>query len=65
MSKRNSNHEPIIAARGNGWHVSYDRQTRDYAAITDDGVLLGFFGLQSQAEAACRAYTFETLKRAA
>lgn len=65
MSKRNTPREPIIVRRGSGWHITYDVQTKDYAAITDDAGLLGFFGLQIQAEDACREYVFENLKRAA
>lgn len=45
-------------------HIRYDRLTKDYAAYVD-GNLIGYYRTRSEAEAACDAYTFERLRRAA
>lgn len=50
------NQEPIIVKRGLNWHITYDRLTGDYAAITDAAGVIGFFGLQIQAERAIDEY---------
>ncbi len=65
MAKRNI--EPIWVARTAEWHITYDRQTQDYAAFIDGDVLVlvGFYRTQSAAEQACREYTFQGLRVAA
>lgn len=57
----------IYVARSEGWHVTFDRQTLDFAAFIDSDklVLLGFYRSRDAAVKACRDYTFETLARAA
>lgn len=62
MSKRNID-TVIYIARGEGWHITMDRQTRDYAAFIDGDtlILLGFYRTEQAARSAVRDYTFESL----
>lgn len=62
MSKRNTE-TVIYVARGQGWHITMDRQTRDFAAFIDGDtlILIGFYRTQLAAETAIRNYTFEGL----
>ncbi len=57
----------IYIARGDGWHITMDRQTRDYAAFIDGDTLalLGFYRTEQEARSAVLSHTFETLRRTA
>lgn len=44
--------------------IKFERSTKDYSA-TVDGILIGYFANYTEAQSACDAYVFETLKRAA
>jgi hypothetical protein len=63
MSKKLRN-EPIWVARTADWHVTYDRQTGDYAAFIDSDILifLGCYAHQGDAVKACRDYVLEGLR---
>jgi hypothetical protein len=62
MAKRNIE-TTIYVARGENWHVTMDRETRDFAAFIDDGmlILIGFFDSRDDAVNAIRKYIREGL----
>lgn len=62
MAKRNIE-TVIYVARGENWHVTMDRETRDYAAFVDEGmlILIGFFDSRDEAVSAIRNHIRESL----
>ena len=43
--------EPVIVAKTATWHITLDRETRDYCAIHEVGGLLGIVQWQFEQEA--------------
>jgi hypothetical protein len=62
MAKRTKT--PIIAGRGSNYVITFDRND-GYCVIIDRRGVIGYYALQSQAQAAVDSYNYETLKRAA
>lgn len=48
--------EPVIVAKTATWHITLDRETRDYCAIHEVGGLLGIVQWQLEATRLCEQY---------
>jgi hypothetical protein len=44
--------------------IKFDRLTKDFRAMVDN-VLIGFYATSAEAQTACDAYVYETLRRTA
>lgn len=67
MSKRKATKPNLIVAQGEGWHVEFDRETKDYAAFidTDDVGCIGYRSRPQDAQALIQKYRDFVNERAA
>lgn len=65
MSKRKAAKPNLIVAQGTGWHIEFDRTTKDYAAMIDGVGYIGSAARPHEAQSLINQHRLASAQQAA